>query len=685
MDDRPIYILFLVSLLSLFISGLETVVAVETEQEAQRPNIVWINAEDMSPHLGCYGHPDAITPNIDSLAQFGIVYQNAFATAPICSPARSCLATGLYATSLGTQHLRCDVEIPDQVVPLANRLRRLGYFCTNTGKSDYNFSPEGIWDQWNNAEFPWRGRRDGQPFFSFITIGDTHEGRINFEDRYEESVSDLPRELRHDPTLVTIPPFYPDTLEIRRLFARMHDLAMIFDRKVGRVVKALEDDGEIENTVIFVFGDHGNGLPRFKRWLNDSGLRVPLIVFVPPKFRELSPVDSGTKTDRLVSFVDFPATALSLAGAEVPEILQGEPFLGTEISKPRQYVYGARSRADDMFELSRSVFDGRFLYVKHFYPHLPYIQPSVIFDDRKDSFRELRRLNAAGELDEHALKLWSPHKPMEELYDLSTDPDELTNLAMVEEYAEKKEALATELRKWIVEHRDSGFLNEAEYQIRAHDEGRTPFEVVQDQSGFDLLASLDMAWQVGRANVNADDLEKGLAHDESGVRYWAVVTIQASMQMYGNGRSETSINELLDLLVYALDDPSPSVRVVASQTILEIVHDELKASEDDSEPRPSSSMETRIKQRDAAIQRLGELLEDDRPWVALEAARATALLGQRAVKLVPVMKRVVNRNRSEPGSRRPYKDFNYPSFIGWALETALNECGEGEFVKSIAN
>ncbi|MCG8650882.1 MAG: sulfatase, partial [Pirellulales bacterium] len=492
------------------------------------PNILWINAEDMSPHLGCYGHPDAITPHIDRLATEGIVYRNAFATAPICSPARSCLATGLYATSLGTQHLRCEVEIPPSVVPLAVRLRKLGYYCTNTGKSDYNFAPEGIWDAWNNDAAPWQGRRKGQPFFAFITVGETHEGRINFSPRYAEATKDLPARLKHQPDQVEIPPFYPDTPEIRAIFAGMHDLATVFDRKVGAIVDRLKSDGDFENTILFIFGDHGNGLPRYKRWLNDSGLRVPLVVYLPPKYQHFSPHRPGARTDELVSFVDFPATALRLAGGDIPDLLQGKPFLGPGVSSSRQFVFGARSRADDMFEVSRSVFDGRFFYVRHFLPHLPYIQDSVIFGDRKSSFRELRRLHQAGQLNRHAARLWAKQKPREELYDLHEDPHELNNLADSPAHRLIKAKLADELRRWIVEHRDSGFLPEAEYQIRAARAGVTPFEIVQDGTSFDLQATLSAAWKVGDANLSIDDTLAGLRHGEAGVRYWSAIACRAS-------------------------------------------------------------------------------------------------------------------------------------------------------------
>ena len=643
---------------------------------AEHPNILWINAEDMSPHLGCYGHPDAHTPNIDSLARDGIVYRNAFATAPICSPSRSCLATGLYATSLGTQHLRCEVKLPDRVVPLANRMRELGYFCTNTGKSDYNFNPDGIWDEWSGDIAPWRKRNAGQPFFGFVTIGETHEGPTNLRDRYDDAVKNLPRHLRHDPAEVSIPPFYPDTPEIRTIFAGLYDLATVFDRKVGDIVEALKQDGELENTIIFVFGDHGNGLPRYKRWLNDSGLRVPLVVYLPPQFRHLTSdvnfVAAGNEleesqqgkyrtTDRLVSFVDFPATALRLAGGNVPSVLQGIPFLGEKTEEQRKFVFGARSRADDMFEVSRSISDGRFIYIRHFLPHLPYIQDSVIFDDRKSSFRELRKLYQAGELDAHAKRLWARQKPVEEFYDLRSDPHELVNLAKSNEHQETKNELADRLRRWILESRDSGFLTEAEYQIRSARNGSTPFDVLRDPS-LNLNAILEMAWCVGDEETSVERIQTGLEHQESAVRYWASIACTVRLKSSTESKQEF-FRKVSPSLVNALNDSSPSVQIAAAEAIL--------------------SAKTMRTAQPLALETLGEVLQDTRPWVALEAASTLARLGEQVQPLVKVMKDVCNKNRSAPGSRRPYKDFNYASFTGWALETALKRCGESDFVEDI--
>lgn len=640
---------------------------VTSQVHSDVPNIVWINAEDMSPHLGCYGHPDAMTPYIDELASDGIVYRNAFSTAPICSPSRSCLATGLYATSLGTQHLRCEIEIPERVVPLATRLKQHGYYCTTSGKTDYNFDPSGIWDQRTNDSAPWRRRKNSdQPFFAFITVGETHEGPTNHLDRYEAATKNLPPEQRHDPAKVTLPPFYPDSPEIRRIFAGMHDLASVFDRKVGELIQTLKEDGDYDNTILFVFGDHGNGLPRYKRWLNDSGLRVPLVVYLPPKYRsdaipgkEMKPSQNGQlETERLVSFVDFPATALSLAGIPIPDLLQGQAFLGQERASPRKFVFGARSRADDMYEVSRSVSDGRYIYVRHFMPHLPYIQPSVIFDDSKSSFKELRRLYRAGELDEHAGKLWSEHKPMEELYDLQADPHELNNLADAPETESIKKQLRDELHSWILSHRDSGFMPESEYQIRSRQQGQTPFDIVEAPEHFDLASALDMASLVGNEN-DLETWKAGLKHPESAVRYWAAVGLLAAHQIHSRDLSSAKPE-----LLAALGDEAPCVAIAAAQTLLAMP--ELSLAE---------SRRTQLA--------LSRLMLDERPWVALEACRATTLLGHLAKPLVPVMKQVVEANLAESGERRRYKDFNYASFTGWTLETSLRICGEEDYVDAL--
>jgi N-sulfoglucosamine sulfohydrolase len=323
------------------------------QEKSDSPNILWIVTEDISPALGCYGDEYAKTPNLDELAGRGIRYDYAYATAPICAPSRSSLITGLYATSLGTQHLRTEVKKPDYIKTFPVHLKEAGYFVTNYGKTDYNFDPEGIWDYWEQDLFPWRKRKGNQPFFSFLNIGSTHEGPGNNEAAYQRAVEDLPDSLFHDPEKANLPPYFPDTPEMRRIWAQYYDLVSDMDVQAGEILQGLQEDGLMENTIIFFFSDHGFGLPRYKRWLYRTGLQVPLIIYIPPAYRAFCSFRAGSGSEDLVSFVDFAPTVLNLAGIKVPAYMQGKKFLGDSVDRPRKYVFGARSRADDMYEVSR--------------------------------------------------------------------------------------------------------------------------------------------------------------------------------------------------------------------------------------------------------------------------------------------------------------------------------------------
>ena len=324
-----------------------------------RPNVLWITAEDISPDLGCYGDAYAATPNIDRLAREGVRYTHAFATAPVCSPARSCLITGLYATSLGTQHLRSLFPIPDEFQGYPAYLRKAGYYCTNNEKTDYNTANEraiiaASWDE-SSGRAHWRKRPAGQPFFSVFNLMVSHQSRASvwsFE-QFEAMISKVltPAE-RHDPDRAPVPPYYPDTPTVRRTLARYYDCVTAMDKEVGRILDELAADGLAEDTVVFFYGDNGRGLPRGKRTLYDTGLHEPFIIRFPQKYQHLAPAAPGQTTDRLVSFVDFAATVLSLTGLQPPPYMQGVAFLGPHAGPPREVVYGARDRVDEAYDLS---------------------------------------------------------------------------------------------------------------------------------------------------------------------------------------------------------------------------------------------------------------------------------------------------------------------------------------------
>lgn len=627
-----INILFVIFFPILFISCSENV--------PEKPNILLLIAEDISPMLGCYGDEYATTPSLDKLATESVIFTKALTTAPICAPSRSCLVSGLYATSLGTQHLRSNVAFPDSLKTLPELMHDAGYFTALRNKTDYNFSAEGLWDLWDSSYTPWRKNDTGKPFYSYMNIGPSHEGSVRSKEQYQNLTKNLADELRHDPDQVTVPPYYPDSPEIRRILANYYDVMTVLDQNVGHVLDSLEQDGLKNNTVVIFIADHGLGLPRYKRWLYKTGMNVPMIVHAPKKYQHLIPgYKNDSKNTHLVSFIDMVPTVLGLGGVEVPDYMQGKPMFGTHGEIDRKYAFGARDRADDMYEMSRSVTNGRYFYVRHFMPHYPFIQPGFIFSDEKDIFKELRRAYLNGEANDEQLKLWQT-KEVEELYDWESDPNETRNIANDPEYAEIKNQLKDQLHHWMLETKDLGLLPEAEYMIRS--QGSSPYEYAHESGDFNVAAILNAAEMVGNASENS--LIKNLKHTNSGVRYWGVIGMMQLDEI-----SEQSKTALQDLLA----DDSPSVQIAAAEALC------------------------KYQNSPEAIEALGRQVQDDRPWVALQAARSIQLVGEQARPLIPIMYKVLDKNLGGPNaSHRKYKDFNYSAFTSWSLEWALQELGE---------
>ena len=640
----------MVAILTMAASTLPT-----RADEPVRPNIIWINAEDMGPNMGCYGDPQAATPTLDKLASRGIRFTQAFATAPICSPSRSALITGVYATSLGSQHLRCEVTLPDSIRPFPTILRENGYFTTNYGKTDFNFSPDGVFDYWKSDFAPWRQRTSpDQPFFSYFVLGRTHEGRGNSKAKYDEATADLPGDMRQNPESVSVPPYFPDTPEMRDILARYSDLISAMDLEVATILKNLEDDGLLENSIIWFFSDHGHGLPRHKRWLMDSGLRVPLIISSGSNHSASSYFDKlrqGQAFDGVVSFVDFAPTVLEMAGCPIPESIQGEPI--SELFKPRRlikYAFGARSRADDMFEMSRSVHDGRFIYIRHFMPHLPYIQGGAINSDRKESYAELRRARINNS-DNNPLTslIWQSQKPTEELYDLTTDPFEIQNLADDPEYGSKLQQMRIVLTRWMQTTRDTGIFMEDEYHLRADEESITIYEWIQGLNPREYMRVLTTASQVGNPNLNVLTNLKLLDNREAGVRFWGTQAARHHINVPNDLR-----HRLYQKLVSLLDDPSPSVSIGAAETLIHLNSNVSKA-----------------------LETLMSHLDMSSPHSTLHAARTLFHAGPAASPVaeeIQKFRKSLESPQPTPNGRR-YRDFNFYSFTGWALEWALIECG----------
>lgn len=600
-----------------------------------RPNILWITCEDTSPLLGCYGDPYAVTPNLNHFAGDAILYTNAYSTAPVCSPARSCLITGMYATSLGTQHLRSEVRIPAQIDPLPKLLRYAGYYCSNNFKEDYNFKDPSMWND-SSPKAHWRNRPGGQPFFSVFNITTTHQGQVNgtdeeFEARYGSKLK--PGE-RHDPQLLSLPPFYPDTPAVRKYWARYYDLITIMDKQVGELLAQLEQDALTQSTIVFFFADHGLGLPRYKRTLYDTGLRVPLLIRVPTLYRRLSPLAAG-RSDQLVSFVDFAPTVLALARVPAPGYMQGKPFLGESPAPARECIYGAASRVDEAYEMSRCIRDKRYKYIRNFTPHLSYAQPAT-YCDQAGIMQELRRVSAQGGMAGIEKPFWEPAKPMEELYDTLTDPIECRNLAGSPEQRQRLESMRRQLWSWMAQTRDTGLLPEAEMNIRAA--GSTPFDAVQDASRFPHARILAAAELVGAGPKAVPALTEYIEDPDSAVRYWAAEALLALGPDAGEAKES---------LMTALEDSCPDVRITAAAALC------------------------RLGSCDDALLVLVRGLQDSREPVALHAARMLQGLGDKARPAMAEMESVRQRCKGAGGD---YKNDNYAMFIDWALTRAIENC-----------
>lgn len=610
------------------------------QQEAikELPNILWINCEDISLNWGCYGDKFATTPNIDKLAKHGIVFDQAFSPASICTPSRSTLITGVYATSLGTQHLRSSVTRPDFLKALPEVLSANGYFTSNNAKTDYNFDPQGVWEYWKEDKAPWRNRKQGQPFFSMFVYGMTHEGSVNHTEQWARNTKDLASELFHNPEKVSLPPYYPNTREMRKIWAHYYDNITVFDQVVGTIVENLKADGLLDNTIIFVFSDHGAGLPRYKRWLYDTGIHVPVVAYIPDKYKYLVNSEIGSHTKQIINFADFAPSVLSLANVNIPNYMEGRPFMGRRIAEPREFTIGTRSRADNMYDMSMAIRTDKYIYIRHYNPHIPYIQPGIIFSSEKESLAEFHRLKAEGKLNALQMKMYQP-KGVEELYDLENDPNELNNLTGDKKYSQLMAGFLEQLHQWAIKYRSTDFMHESEYMNLSM--GSSPYEFTHS-GNYPIEKLVAAAEMVGRAGV---DESITLLKDKSpGVRYWGVIALQAL------GLEAVKATDDLKML---LDDESPAVQISAAKSLCDL--GECKD----------------------ALYTLGKNLQDERPWVALYAARSVELIGAKAKPLVPIMLKVLEANKKKPGeeSVHPiYKNYDFAAFTGWSLEAALQNC-----------
>lgn len=521
-----------------------------------RPNILLLTAEDMSPHVGAFGDRVAVTPNLDRLAAAGVRYTNTFTAAGVCAPSRAALITGVNQIRTGTQHMRTSggplgsykAVPPANIKAFPELLRAAGYYTFTDPKLDYQFSsplsgtgPFTIWDAEGNHETErlWRARDDGQPFFGMINFGITHEsGTFDQLGSWPHSFTHLMMQLMRvwgygiqpegepiKPEQIVLPPYYPDIPSVRREVARHYNNIHVMDQQVAAVLDQLRQDGLADNTIVIWTTDHGDGLPRSKRELYDSGLKVPMIIYWPERLRPPQATPGNIET-RLVSFIDLAPTLLALAGAQRPDYLEGQNFLDPAVA-PNRYIFAARDRMDETMDRQRAVRDERFKYIRSWYPQQPGGH-ELAYRDNQAMTRDMRELWRAGKLNADQAR-WFEAPGEEQLYDLQNDPFELHNLAGNPQYQAERERLRAALDEWLARGDRSeqseaemvaGFLNDGEQRVTPDPVIARDGERVRISSEVPG-ASIGYRLDGGRWRLYTAPIEAGTAHDieAKAVRY----------------------------------------------------------------------------------------------------------------------------------------------------------------------
>jgi len=599
-----------------------------TSYAADRPNILWLSAEDINAHLGCYGDPHAITPHLDQLAKQGVLYTNVYTAAGVCAPCRSTIITGMYQTTIGTMHMRCKATLPDSIKPFPVYLREAGYYCTNNSKQDYQFqAPANTWDA-SNSRAHWKNRSDpSQPFFAVFNFTGCHESGIASEAKYKSITSELKPEQRQNPDkLTTFPPYYPDTATAREDWKRNYELITAMDAWIGKHIKALKDAGLYEETIIIYWSDHGVGLPRAKRWLYDSGTRIPMIARVPRKWRVDDQAEPGTVDDQLISSLDFGPNVLHLAGLPVPGIMQGRAFLGPNLTAPRDYIYGARDRMDERYDIIRSVRDKRYRYIRNYESLKPYYQ-YMNTPEKGATMRELRRVHAAGQLSNAAKLFMADRKPVEELYDLQNDTHEIKNLATDPAHAGTLKKLRAVHAQWVRDTRDLGLVPEPEIELREKAAG-SRYGILSKNDDPTLASRLgEVAARASDGPGALQDLIVALADKDPAVRYWAATGV-GNIGNQARHVAET-IQEILE------KDSSTVVRVAAARALLRMKRNER-----------------------AALAELEKTLESPEQWSRLHAAIALDEADEQARPAIAALKKALKNQPNKYITRVANKALN---------------------------
>ncbi|QGY43504.1 sulfatase-like hydrolase/transferase [Maribellus comscasis] len=493
----------------------------------KKPNILWITIEDSSPQFfGCYGNKDASTPEIDKLAEEGIRFTNAFSTGTVCSPSRSTIITGVRTFKMGTGNHRSNYTIPEYIHGFPYYLQKQGYYVTNNAKTDYNVGnvkafTEEAWNESSNRA-GWWDRKPGQPFFAVFNYNDSHQSRTmtNTYQWYRENVwEQLPPEDRIGDNEFDMPPFYLDSPEMRKQFARVYNSIKLTDNKIGDLLERLEKDNLRDSTIIFFYADHGEGMPRGKTNGINYGYRVPFVIWFPEMYKELSPWGTQVVSDELIDFEDLAPTLINLAGGEIPDYLEGRILIGKNRSKPVDHLILSADRSDNGIDMVRSITDGRFVYSRNYLPFMPearYIRYMEIGEIKQQMRNDLK----AGLLNPLQKSLFED-RPAEFLFDIENDIWETKNLVNDPRYTSVLEEMRELLDEEVIKGRDVMFL--PEYEIEKISEEKNAYEFRLNDEGYPISEIYNAASLSGkRDQKTAKQQVKLLNSSNKIVRYWAI-------------------------------------------------------------------------------------------------------------------------------------------------------------------
>lgn len=508
------YFIFFYSIIHLFGS------CTPLPDDPAQPNIVWITSEDNSMHyMKLFDEHGVETPNIDKLASQGLIYTHAFSNAAVCSAARSTLISGCYGPRLATHYHRNQqkVDMPDGVEMFPAYLRKAGYYTTNNSKEDYNINKaDNVWDE-SSKKASWLNRAEGQPFFHVFNIGVCHESSLHFTKKKMASTKTTT-----DPETVFVQPNHPNTELFRYTNAYYRDRIAVMDKQVGKVIEELKADGLLESTFIFYYGDHGGVLPGSKGYLYETGLHVPLVVHVPEKFKHLADVKGGSKVEGFVSFVDFGPTVLNLAGIDVPQGMDGRPFLGKNITSEeinaRDETYSYADRFDEKYDMVRALRKGKYKYIRSYQP-FNYDGLMNEYRYKQLAYQEWLDLYKKGELNAAQSFFFEPRKP-EMLFDVEADPYETIDLSGDERYAETLTLMRDQLNNKEMQLPDLSFYPEHALINNAFD-NPVLFGLAHKDDIRAYMAIADLALlEFSQAKVG---IKASLTSEDPWLRYWGII------------------------------------------------------------------------------------------------------------------------------------------------------------------